>query len=70
MSVVFLLKIALVAVGAFILFWLKRRLGRTTLTTDVLVTDSMARGLSVLCAATWIGAVVSGRLIAYLSDLY
>ncbi len=69
-SVVFLLKIVLVAVGTLILFWLKRRLGGTSLTTDVLVADGLARRLSLVCAAAWVGAVVTGRLIAYLSDLY
>lgn len=69
-SVVFLSKILLVIVGALILFWLRHRFASRPLTTDVLVTDGMARGLSLLCAAAWIGAVVSGRLIAYLSDLY
>jgi len=69
-SFIFLLKIMLVTVGALILFWLRRRLSRRTLTTDVLVADGIARSLSLVCAATWVGAVVSGRLIAYLSDLY
>ncbi len=69
-SFIFLLKIMLVAVGALILFWLRHRFSRTTLTTDVLAADGLARGLSLVCAATWVGAVVSGRLIAYLSDLY
>ncbi|NNC65288.1 MAG: hypothetical protein HKN84_10930 [Gammaproteobacteria bacterium] len=69
-SLIFLLKILLVIVGALILFWLRRRFSRTTLTTDGLVADDLARGLSLLCAVTWVGAVVSGRLIAYLSDLY
>lgn len=67
---VFLLKIMLVAVGAVILFWLRRRFTQTTPTSDVLAADGLARGWSIVCAATWVGAVVSGRLIAYLSDLY
>lgn len=69
-SFVFLLKITLVAVGALILFWLRRRFARSSLTTDVLVADGLAKSLSFVCAAAWVGAVVSGRLIAYLSDLY
>lgn len=69
-SLIFLLKIMLVAVGALILFWLRHRFSRMTLTSDVLAVDVVARSLSLVCAATWVGAVVSGRLIAYLSDLY
>ena len=69
-SYIFLLKIMLVAVGAVVLFWLRRRFSRTTLSTDVLVADGLAKSLSLVCAATWVGAVISGRLIAYLSDLY
>jgi predicted membrane-bound mannosyltransferase len=69
-SLIFLLKIMLVAVGALILFWLRSRFSRMTLTSDVLAVDVVARSLSLVCAATWVGAVVSGRLIAYLSDLY
>jgi len=69
-SAIFLFKLLLVIVSALILFWLRHRLSHKTLTTDVLVADSAARSLSLVCATTWVGAVVSGRLIAYLSDLY
>lgn len=69
-SFVFLVKIMLVAAGALILFWLRRRFSHTIPTAEVLVEDGAARSLSIVCAATWVGAVVAGRLIAYLSDLY
>ena len=69
-SFVFLFKMLLVVVSAMILFWLRGAL-RTSIrvTGDVLV-DEQARILSVLASTLWFGAVVAGRLIAYLSDLY
>jgi len=69
-STIFLVKMLLVIVSALILFWLRRHLLRMKLATDKLVSNGVARGMSVVFAATWVGAVISGRLIAYLSDLY
>lgn len=69
-SYIFLAKMLLVIVSALILYWLRRHLVRTKLTTDVLVADGLARGLSVVFAVTWVGAVVAGRWIAYLSGMY
>jgi len=69
-SYIFLIKMLLVAISAIILFWLKRHLQLTKLTTEVSVADRIARNMSLVSTVTWFGAVIAGRLIAYLSDLY
>jgi len=69
-SYIFLIKMLLVAISAIILFWLKRHLQPTKLTTEVSVADRTARNMSLVSTVTWFGAVIAGRLIAYLSDLY
>jgi len=69
-SAIFLLKLLLVVVGAAILFWLRRRLKAGGLTTEALVADRVARRLSIVSTVSWFGAVIAGRLIAYLSDIY
>lgn len=69
-SGIFLLKMLLVIASAAMLFWLRERLKPNEPASVVLVTDRTAKSLSLVAAATWIGAVVTGRLIAYLSDLY
>ena len=69
-SGVFLLKMLLVAVSATILFWLRQRLEPQALATENFVANPIERQLAVLATVTWFGAVVTGRLIAYLSELY
>ena len=69
-SYIFLIKMLLVIISATILFWLRQRLKHNELTTEGFVADRVARNMSVIATVTWFGAVVAGRLIAYLSDLY
>ena len=69
-SGIFLTKMLLVLVSTVILFWLWQRLKRRALTTELLVADGPAKTLSLISTVTWIGAVVAGRLIAYLSGMY
>lgn len=69
-SVIFLIKLLLVVVSATILFWLKYRMTSSVSTPEIVEIDTMAKRLSLLFAVTWVGAVVAGRLIAYLSDIY
>jgi hypothetical protein len=69
-SYTFLTKMLLVAISAIILFWLRRHLKSIELTTEILVTDRKAKTMSLISTVTWFGAVVAGRLIAYISDIY
>jgi hypothetical protein len=69
-SYIFLIKMLLVVISAIILFWLRQHLRLIKLTTEVSVTDRIAKNMSLFSTATWFGAVIAGRLIAYLSDLY
>ncbi len=69
-SYIFLIKMLLVVISAIILFWLRQRLKPIKLTTDVPVADRTAKSMSLISTVTWFGAVIAGRLIAYLSDLY
>jgi hypothetical protein len=69
-SYIFLIKMLLVVISAIILFWLRQHLRLIKLTTEVSVTDRTAKIMSLFSTATWFGAVIAGRLIAYLSDLY
>lgn len=69
-SFVFMLKMLLVVISAAILFWLRRHLKLVESTTGVLVADRSAKCMAFVSVATWFGAVITGRLIAYLSDLY
>ena len=66
----FLTKMMLVTVSAVILFWLRRRLKSIDLTTEDLLMDRKAKTMSLLSTVTWFGAVIAGRLIAYISDIY
>ena len=63
------IKMLLVIGGATILFWLRGRLGAGKCVTGS-STDALARSLSLVATVLWFGAVVAGRLIAYLSDIY
>lgn len=67
---IFLIKMLLVLGSATILFWLRRRLRIGGATTETLAADGIARTMSVIATVTWFAAVVAGRLIAYLSDIY
>ena len=69
-SYIFLIKMLLVVISAVILFWLRQHLRLTKLTTEVSVADRTAKSMSLFSTVTWFGAVIAGRLIAYLSDLY
>jgi hypothetical protein len=69
-SYIFLLKMVLVLISASILFWLRLRLKSERTTITGIAGDSLARNMSSLATVTWFGAVVAGRLIAYLSSLY
>jgi hypothetical protein len=69
-SLVFLVKMLLVIVGAVILFWLREQLARRALTTGRGTSDGIVRAMSLAASLVWFGAVVAGRLIAYLSSLY
>jgi len=69
-SYIFLIKMLLVFISAIILFWLRQHLKPLNLTTEVSVADRIAKNMSLISTVTWFGAVIAGRLIAYLSDLY
>lgn len=69
-STIFLLKMSLVLVSAAILFRLRRRVGVAGALVDGAHADGSTRRLAVVVSVTWFGAVATGRLIAYLSDLY
>lgn len=69
-SYIFLIKMLLVVISAIILFWLRQHLKPINLTTEVSVADRIAKNMSLISTVTWFGAVIAGRLIAYLSELY
>lgn len=69
-SAIFLVKMLLVVVSAVILFWLRERLAPADPASGTVAADPLARRLALVAATTWFAAVVAGRLIAYLSDLY
>ncbi len=69
-SYIFLIKMLLVVISAIILFWLRQHLKPIKLTTEVSVADRIAKSMSLVSTVTWFGAVITGRLIAYISDLY
>jgi hypothetical protein len=69
-SYMFLIKMLLVLVSAAILFWLRQHLERVERQKQESGADRISRNMSLACTVTWFGAVIAGRLIAYLSDLY
>jgi len=69
-SLVFLVKMLLVLASAAILFWLRLRLRDDVERGVESSGDSVARNMSLVATAAWFGAVIAGRLIAYLSDIY
>jgi len=66
---IFLVKMLLVLMSAAIVAWLGQRLKAEPTATDV-VADRLAARMAIVATTLWFGAVVAGRLIAYLSDLY
>jgi hypothetical protein len=69
-SAIFLLKMLLVFIGATLMFQLGGRLRPLNLRTAGFVVDRATRLMSLVATCSWFGAVVAGRMIAYLSDLY
>lgn len=69
-SYIFLLKMLLVLVSAGIVFWLRRRLALNARPTQIPMMDRTAKSMALVATVLWFGAVVAGRLIAYLSDVY
>jgi hypothetical protein len=67
---IFLIKMLLVVISATIVFWLRDRLAPVEAIPAGSVDDGTARRMSVVATVTWFGAVVAGRLIAYLSTIY
>jgi hypothetical protein len=69
-SGIFLLKMLLVVIGAALTAVVRQRVKAAVSPSGALVDDAVARGMSLVATLAWFGAVVTGRLIAYLSDLY
>lgn len=69
-TAIFLLKLVLVFSGAAILWWLKNHFATARPASAAPVIDTSGRRLSLTLTLLWFGAVIAGRLIAYLSDLY
>jgi hypothetical protein len=66
---IFLVKMLLVLMSAAIVVWVGQRLKAAAGATDV-IADRLAGRMAIVATTLWFGAVVAGRLIAYLSDLY
>ena len=69
-NVTFLVKMLLVLVSAAILVWLKSHVAQLARKSVDVCSSVPARRLSLVSSATWIGAIVTGRLIAYLGSVY
>lgn len=69
-AAIFLIKMALVIVGAALTFWLRQHLRPAASSSQAVADDGLARAVSLVATIAWFGAVVAGRLIAYVSDLY
>lgn len=67
---IFLLKMLLVLCSAALMFWLKQRLQSLAQMPGEPAIDALANKVALVATITWFGAVLAGRLIAYLSDLY
>jgi hypothetical protein len=67
---IFLIKMALVIVGAALTIWLRQRLTPIAPSSPAIADDGLARAVSLVATIAWFAAVVAGRLIAYVSDLY
>lgn len=69
-NVTFLVKMLLVLISAAILVWLKSHVAQLARKSVDVCNSVPARRLSLVSSATWIGAIVTGRLIAYLGSVY
>lgn len=69
-SGIFLLKMLLVFVGTVLTVVVRQRVLALASPSGTFVGDSFVKGMSLIATLAWFGAVVTGRLIAYLSDLY
>lgn len=69
-SLIFLTKMLLVIVSAALLFVLRQHLKLAGTASNAVTGDQFSRVMSLVATATWFGAVVAGRLIAYLSSIY
>jgi hypothetical protein len=69
-SFIFIAKMLLVVISAAILVWLRQRLQVVGGRSNAVAGDRSVRVMSLVATATWFGAVVAGRLIAYLSSIY
>ena len=66
----FLVKMLLVLFSATILIWLKSHLAQLARGSGDLCNSAPARVLSLVSSTAWIGAIVTGRLIAYVGSIY
>ena len=69
-NVTFLVKMLLVLISAAILVWLRSHIAQLARESVDVCSSVPARRLSLVSSATWIGAIVTGRLIAYLGSVY
>ncbi len=69
-NVTFLVKMLLVLISAAILVWLRSHIAQLATASVDVCSSVPARRLSLVSSATWIGAIVTGRLIAYLGSVY
>ncbi len=69
-NITFLAKMLLVLISAAILLWLRSHLTRIAKGSGDVRTSVPARRLSLVSSATWIGGIVTGRLIAYVGTIY
>ena len=66
----FLVKMLLVLISATILVWLKSQLAAIAKESKDVFNSVSARLLSLVSSAAWVGAIITGRLIAYLGSVY
>jgi hypothetical protein len=69
-SGIFMLKMLLVFVGVVLTVVVRQRVRALASSSGTLSDDGVARVMSLVATLAWFGAVITGRLIAYLSDLY
>ncbi|MDG2089464.1 MAG: hypothetical protein P8J68_12080 [Arenicellaceae bacterium] len=69
-NVTFLIKMSLVLISAISLGWLRHHLMELLTSSVNLYEDSLSRRVSLISIATWVGAIIAGRLIAYVGTLY
>ena len=69
-NITFLVKMLLVLISGTILVWLKSHLAELAKDSTEVCNSVSARRLSLVSSATWIGAIITGRLIAYVGSVY